>query len=98
MSLIEQLRQLDNGLLAEFADPEQLQPETIGSRLAERARLLQILMDTEMLDAEQVNELIERSRHLTQEAEHSRTLLADKLANLQKGRRSVQAYQNIKKN
>lgn len=98
MSLFEQITQLDETLLAEFADHEQLQAETIGSRLAERARLLQLLMSTEMLDAEQVNELIERSRQLTQQAELSRTALAEKLATIQKGRRSVRAYGDVKKN
>ncbi len=98
MSLLEQLQALDQSLLAEFADPEQLQAETIGARLAERARLLQLLMNTDMLDAGQVAELVERSRQLAQRAEHSRTLLAEKLAGLKKGRRSVRAYQNVKRN
>lgn len=98
MSLFEQITQLDNALLAEFAEPEQLQAETIEQRLAERARLLQLLMDTEMLDAEQVRELIDRSRQLAEQAEQSRTVLAEKLASLQKGRRSVRAYGDVKKN
>lgn len=98
MSLLEQLQQLDETLLAEFADHEQLQADTIGSRLAERARLLQLLMDTEMLNGEQVSELIARSRRLTQQAEISRTVLAEKLATIQKGRRSVRAYGDVKKN
>ena len=103
MSVIEQLQQLDETLLAEFADHEQLQADTIGSRLAERARLLHLVMNaksmsTEMLDAEQVSELIARSRRLTEQAEHSRTALAEKLATLQKGRRSVRAYGDVKKN
>ena len=98
MTLLEELQQLDETLLAEFADPEQLQADTIGSRLAERARLLQLLMSTEMLNAEQVSELIARSRQLTQQAELSRTVLAEKLATIQKGRRSVRAYGDVKKN
>ncbi|MFD1006866.1 hypothetical protein [Oceanisphaera ostreae] len=103
MSLIKQLQQLDEVLLAEFAEPEQLQADTIEQRLAERARLLHLLMntksmDTDMLDAEQVSELIERSRQLAEQAEHSRTALAEKLANIQKGRRSVRAYGDVKKN
>ncbi|ART83370.1 hypothetical protein CBP31_12665 [Oceanisphaera profunda] len=98
MSLLEQLKQVDESLLAEFASPESLQADTVEQRLAERARLLQLLMDTEMLDAEQVSELIERSRLLTQQAEQSRTVLAEKLASLQKGRRSVRAYGDVKKN
>ena len=98
MSLFEQITQLDKTLLVEFADHEQLQADTIGSRLAERARLLQLLMNTDMLDAEQVNELIERSRQLTRQAEFSRTVLAEKLATIQKGRRSVRAYGDVKKN
>ncbi|OIN07719.1 hypothetical protein [Oceanisphaera psychrotolerans] len=101
MSPLEQLQALDQSLLAEFADPEQLQAETMGARLAERARLLRSIIeskDTETFDAGQVAELVERSRRLIQEAEHGRTLLAEKLAGLKKGRRSVRAYQNVKRN
>ncbi|WP_319781835.1 hypothetical protein [Oceanisphaera sp. IT1-181] len=113
MSLFEQLNRLDSKLLAEFADPELLQAETIEQRLAERAQLLQQLMqklmqraeqsaadsvDTDMLNAELAAELIERSQHLMQQAEQCRTLLAEKLATLQKGRRSTRAYGDVKKN
>lgn len=97
MSLLEQLQQLDSELLALFADIEQLDPDTVATRLAQRARLLQLLIETEMLNAEQVDTLMTRSQQLTQQAEHSRAVLAEKLVTLQKGRRSVQAYGNVKK-
>lgn len=103
MSLIRELEQLDDTLFAEFSDTELLQPAIIEARLAERAQLLQMLVqsasaDIEALNAEQTADVIERSRRLMQQAELCRSLLAEKLAVLQKGRRSKQVYGEVKKN
>ncbi|MFH7565535.1 hypothetical protein [Oceanimonas smirnovii] len=96
MSLTNQLKELDANLLARFSDAEQLDPTQLEQLLAERARLLALLLEQEMLSPAQVNELMERSKHLKEQAEHTRTQLAERLANMQKGRRSVGAYQKIK--
>ncbi|WMC11362.1 hypothetical protein PU634_03085 [Oceanimonas pelagia] len=96
MSLTEQLETLDAGLLARFGAPEQLDGEQLQELLAERARLLALLLEQEMLSPGQVNALMARSEQLKQQAEHTRQRLAEQLAGMQKGRRSVGAYQKIK--
>lgn len=96
MSLTEQLKALDGELLGRFGAPEQLDGEQLQALLDERARLLALLIEQEMLSPEQVSELIARSKQLKAQAEHTRQQLAEQLAGMQKGRRSVGAYQKIK--
>lgn len=96
MSLTKQLETLDAELLGRFGAPEQLDGEQLQALLAERARLLALLLEQEMLSPEQVGELMARSKQLKEQAEHTRQQLAEQLAGMQKGRRSVGAYQKIK--
>lgn len=98
MTELEQLAELDKTLLAALARVEELDQDWLGRQLALRAELLQRLIDNGEVSSEQAVELVVRSRRVKDAAEQARQLLADKLAKMQKGRRSVRAYQNVKRN
>ncbi|MHA6963349.1 hypothetical protein [Zobellella denitrificans] len=98
MSELEQLAELDKTLLAALANIDELDQDWLGRQLALRAELLQQVIDRGDVSPEQAAELVGRSRRVKDSAEQARQLLADKLAQMQKGRRSVRAYQSVKRN
>jgi hypothetical protein len=96
MSHYQELTALDEALLELFANTEQLDDSRLARLLEQRARLLQKVIDEATVSPEQVEQLVARSRRLKQAAEEARRQLADTLAAAQKGRRSTQAYAQVK--
>lgn len=96
MSSLSQLNELDEQLLRSLAEPERLDYEALGPLLEIRARLLQAVIAEAVISEQEAAELVARSRRLKQAAEAVRRQLADTLATAQKGRRSTQAYAQVK--
>lgn len=98
MNLLKQLAELDNSLFAELAKAEECDQDDLSRQLVARADLLQRVIDEGQVGALDANELISRSRRLKEAAEQLQQNLGEQLKKMQKGRRSVRAYQNVKKN
>jgi polyhydroxyalkanoate synthesis regulator phasin len=96
MDRVAKLNALDEELLHALARPEQLDDGWLERRLAERAGLLQEVIAEGTISADQARSLVDRSRELKRQAERTRALLAEKMAALQKGKRSTRAYNQIK--
>lgn len=98
MSLISQLVELDKRLFAELDKGEELDQDFFDQQLAARGQLLQQVINEGHVTAEESSDLINRSRQLTTAAEQLQQQLGEQLKKMNKGRRSVQAYQIVKKN
>lgn len=98
MSLISQLVELDKRLFAELDKGEELDQDFFDQQLAARGQLLQQVINEGHVTAEESSDLINRSRQLTTAAEQLQQQLGEQLKKMNKGRRSVQAYQTVKKN
>lgn len=98
MSLINQLVELDKRLFAELDKGEELDQDFFDQQLAARGQLLQQVINEGHVTAEESSDLINRSRQLTTAAEQLQQQLGEQLKKMNKGRRSVQAYQTVKKN
>lgn len=98
MSLINQLVELDKRLFAELDKGKELDQDFFDHQLAARGQLLQQVINEGHVTAEESSDLINRSRQLTTAAEQLQQQLGEQLKKMNKGRRSVQAYQIVKKN
>ena len=104
MKLLQSITKLDHCLFAELAKADAMNEEFIAQLLAERAQLLHELLQGELLQSEilitadESSELIARSRKLKETAEQLQQQLGEQLKKMNKGRRSVQAYQTVKRN
>ncbi|WP_298717822.1 hypothetical protein [uncultured Oceanisphaera sp.] len=94
----EQLAELDRDLLIALAHSEQLDEHWLSEQLDERATLLQAVIKQADVTPQQSSELIARSRKLKEAAEQLQQRLGEQLKKMQKGRRSMQAYQSVKRN
>lgn len=94
---VELLSCLDEQLFSAFEQSEQLNEDWLSARLQERAQLLHDVIEQGQLPDAMAAELIRRSRRLKETAESVQRELAERLKKMQKGRRSVQAYQTIKR-
>lgn len=97
MTLIEQLQRLDELVLTALAHPDELDEQWLSEQLQERAQLLQSVIEQGNVSENESTGLIQRSRQLKEAAEAVQHQLGEKLKTMQKGRRSVQAYQNVKR-
>lgn len=98
MSSLSQLTELDIQLFAELAKADELDEEHFAGQLVVRADLLAQVINDGNISASEANELITRSRQLKDAAEQLRRQLGEQLKSMNKGRRSVQAYQTVKRN
>ena len=99
MNLLLSITELDHRLFIELAKADAMNEEYIAQQLADRAQLLQKLLQSEMLiTGAESSELIARSRKLKETAELLQRQLGEQLKKMNKGRRSVQAYQTVKRN
>ncbi|WP_375057615.1 hypothetical protein [Zobellella sp. DQSA1] len=96
MDNLTALEDLDEKLLSALQQPEQLDAGWLEQQLARRATLLQQVIAEGAIAPEAAQALVDRSRELKQQAELARTRLAEKMATLKKGKRSTQAYNQIK--
>ncbi|MCT7655245.1 hypothetical protein MBH78_12245 [Oceanimonas sp. NS1] len=80
-----------------LANPEELDENGVAEQLATRARLLQDVIELGDVSKSESAELIKRSRQLKEAAEQTQRKLGEKLKAMHKGRRSVQAYQTVKR-
>ncbi|GAA3715359.1 hypothetical protein GCM10022421_23630 [Oceanisphaera sediminis] len=95
---LEQLAELDRDLLIALSNSEQLDEHWLSEQLDERATLLQAVIKQADVTPLQSSELIARSRKLKEAAEKLQKQLGERLKKMNKGRRSVQAYQSVKRN
>ena len=98
MSSLKQLLELDSCLFAELAKADECDQDSLSCQLTERAALLQLVISEGKLNASEANDLIARSRKLKDAAEQLQQQLGEQLKKMNKGRRSVQAYQTVKRN
>lgn len=98
MISLKQLLELDSRLFAELAKADECDPDYLSRQLAARADLLQLVISEGKLNAGEANDLIARSRKLKDAAEQLQQQLGEQLKKMNKGRRSVQAYQTVKRN
>ncbi|OYD25902.1 hypothetical protein [Oceanimonas baumannii] len=98
MTLVEQLEKLDESVLAALVNPDALDEQWLSEQLQTRAHLLQQLIEQGSVSEHDSAALIQRSRQLKASAEAVKQQLGDKLKSMKKGRRSVQAYQTVKRN
>lgn len=97
MTLMKQLKALDEGLLVAFSKPDDLNEDVLAAQLETRAHMLQRLIEQGGVSEKESSELIQRSRVLKDAAEAVQRQLGEKLKTMHKGRRSVQAYQTVKR-
>ena len=98
MSSLVQLTELDASLFAELAKTAEFDQDYFARQLAARADLLQQVISEGNISAAESSELITRSRQLKEAAEQLQKQLGDQLKKMNKARRSVQAYQSVKRN
>ncbi|MGP7733913.1 hypothetical protein N2M06_04975 [Oceanimonas sp. AH20CE76] len=96
--LADQLKALDEAVLAALGKTDELDEEWLSEQLRVRAQLLQQVIEQGNVTESDAAALIQRSRQLKETAEAVQRELANKLKTMQKGRRSVQAYQTVKRN
>ncbi|MBL1378406.1 hypothetical protein [Zobellella iuensis] len=96
MSAAQALAELDERLFTELAKVDGVDEGYLEQQLALRAELLQQVINDGRLGSAESTALIARSRQLKDAAEQLRQQLADQLKILHKGRRSVQAYKDVK--
>lgn len=96
-NILQQLVELDTALLAALqVELSEFDDDAFDQRLKERAALLQQVVNEGQATEQQVRDVIERSRELTNLAETVKRNLGEQLKTIQKGRRSQQAYESIK--
>lgn len=96
-TLLQQLSQLDDELFAALqVSVEEFDDVVLAERLQTRANLLQQIVSAGKATEQQVQEIIRRSKQLTNMTEAVKDKLGERLQTIQKGRRSQQAYQNVK--
>lgn len=98
MSAFKQLIHLDASLFAELEKADDFDEDYFSEQLSARADLLAQVIHEGNISAEQSNDLIARSRRLKDAAEKLQHQLGEQLKQVTKGRRSVKAYQTVKKN
>ncbi|MBR9856088.1 MAG: hypothetical protein GYB38_00115 [Gammaproteobacteria bacterium] len=98
MSSLVQLTELDTSLFAELAKKAEFDQDYFARQLAIRADLLQQVISEGSISATESSELIARSRQLKEAAEQLQKQLGEQLKKMNKARRSVQAYQTVKRN
>ncbi|MFP2770609.1 hypothetical protein [Oceanisphaera sp. KMM 10153] len=98
MSSLTQLTELDIKLFAELAKADEFDEEYFAEQLAVRADFLAQVISEGDISAAESSELIVRSRQLKEAAEQLQLQLGEQLKKMHKGRRSVQAYQTVKRN
>lgn len=98
MSVLKTLAELDDSLFAELAKADAMDEAFFERQLALRTKLLQQVINESRVTATESSELIARSRQLKETAEQLQQQLGERLKNINKGRRSVQAYQTVKRN
>lgn len=95
--LVEELKTLDEAMLAALANPDELNEQWLSEQLQARAQLLHTIIEQGGVSEKESSELIQRSRVLKDAAEAVQRQLGEKLKTMHKGRRSVQAYQTVKR-
>lgn len=98
MSSLTQLTELDIQLFAELAKADEFDEEYFAKQLVVRADLLAQVIHEGSINAAESSELIARSRQLKDTAEQLQQRLGEQLKQMNKGRRSVKAYQTVKRN
>ncbi|GGB45103.1 hypothetical protein GCM10011502_18010 [Oceanisphaera marina] len=98
MHLYRQLVELDTRLFAELDKGDNFNDEYFAEQLTARAALLEKVIHDGRLSASEANELMARSRQLKEATEQLQQQLGEQLQQMTKGRRSVRAYQTVKKN
>lgn len=98
MRALTQLAELDARLFAELEKADQFDDGYFDEQLAVRAGLLAQVINEGNVNATESNELIARSRRLKEATEQLQHQLGEQLKKMSKGRRSVKAYQTVKKN
>lgn len=98
MTAFKQLMHLDACLFAELEKADDFDEDYFSEQLSARADLLAQVIHEGNISAEQSNDLIARSRRLKEAAEQLQHQLGEQLKQVTKGRRSVKAYQSVKKN
>lgn len=98
MNLLNRLTHLDVSLFAELAKSDDFDEVYFSELLSTRADLLAQVIHEGNISTIQSNDLITRSRELKAAAEKLKQRLGEQLKNMNKGRRSVQAYQTVKRN
>lgn len=102
MSLVQMIAELDKRLFAEMSKSDAIDDEYLNQQLELRAKLLRDLLNQEsenkQITSAESKELIIRSRQLKEMAELLQQQLSDQLKKMNKGRRSVQAYQIVQHN
>lgn len=98
MSSLSQLTELDIQLFAELAKADEFDDEYFEQQLTVRADLLAQVISEANISAVESSELIARSRQLKEAAELLQQQLGEQLKKMSKGRRSVKAYQTVKRN
>lgn len=98
MGSLVQLIELDARLFAELAKTAEFDQDYFARQLAIRADLLQQVISEGNISAAESSELITRSRQLKEAAEQLQKQLGEQLKKMNKARRSVQAYQSVKRN
>lgn len=98
MTVFKQLTHLDACLFAELEKADDFDEDYFSEQLSARADLLAQVIHDGNISAEQSNDLIARSRRLKEAAEQLQHQLGEQLKQVTKGRRSVKAYQTVKKN
>lgn len=97
MRLYSQLVELDTRLFAELDKGDSFNDEYFAEQLTARATLLEKVIHEGNLNASEANELMARSRQLKETTEQLQQQLGEQLQQMTKGRRSVKAYQTVKR-
>ncbi|MGB5856533.1 MAG: hypothetical protein WBH20_14905 [Oceanisphaera sp.] len=98
MSSLTQLTELDIQLFAELAKADEFDEDYFSVQLTARANLLAKVISEGSISTAESSELIARSRQLKEAAEQLQHQLGEHLKQMNKGRRSVKAYQTVKRN
>ena len=98
MSAFKQLAELDTCLFTELAKAAEFDEAYFTEQLTVRANLLAQVINEGNISIAESNDLITRSRQLKAAAEQLQQQLGEQLKHMNKGRRSVRAYQTVKHN
>ena len=98
MSAFSELIELDSRLFAELEKADGFDEEHFAEQVTARANLLAQVINEGNISAAESKDLIARSRQLKEAAEQLQQQLGEQLKQMNKGRRSVQAYQTVKRN
>lgn len=98
MSAYKKLTELDASLFAELAKAAEFDEANFSEQLISRANLLAQVINEGNISIAESNDLLARSRQLKVAAEQLQQQLGEQLKQMNKGRRSVRAYQTVKHN